>query len=209
MGLPEIPLLENGNIDLVRLSNLIDWDAPPEWVKVVFSMSRDYERLTEELARHPEMARMRWLGGDTFLHVAACDGEFELVKLLLENNADPNAADENGSTPLLEAAYGGFLKIVRLLLASGADPNAAGYTNCIGPAIHQAACGGAGHEIIAELLANGGQLDALDDDGNSALDVAIKWSNSEEVDVLLEHGATTSDPDSGRLLRRYLRTGYF
>lgn len=46
------------------------------------------------------------------------------VKLLLANNANPNAqAREGGSTPLLMAVYADERKIVEILLANGADPN--------------------------------------------------------------------------------------
>lgn len=48
----------------------------------------------------------------------------EIVRLLLEAGADPNAKSHEGGTPLHSAAFTGDLEIAELLLAYGADPNA-------------------------------------------------------------------------------------
>ena len=62
------------------------------------------------------------LEGKTPLLVAALDGHREIVDLLLEAGADPNAPGDE--TPLLVAAVGGHGEIVDILLEAGADPNA-------------------------------------------------------------------------------------
>ena len=54
--------------------------------------------------------------GNTPLHVACCSGQYELVKLLLENNVDVNATSDDGWTPLHEAVYIESTEIVDLLL---------------------------------------------------------------------------------------------
>ena len=43
-----------------------------------------------------------------------------IVKLLLENGAQPDLEDQNSQTPLSRAVEGGTVAIVRLLLAGGA-----------------------------------------------------------------------------------------
>ena len=66
--------------------------------------------------------------GFTPLHSAvatdAGPSEHEIIRLLLEAGADPNAKSREGGTPLHTAAFTGDLEGAELLLAYGADPNA-------------------------------------------------------------------------------------
>jgi len=61
----------------------------------------------------------------TALHGAVARGDAEIVKLLLENGADPNARQESGFVPLHEAAANGKEAIARLLIEHGAKVDAA------------------------------------------------------------------------------------
>ena len=49
----------------------------------------------------------------------------EIVKLLLEHGAKPNAKDNDGWTPLHYAAYRGRVDVVKILLEHGANPRIA------------------------------------------------------------------------------------
>ena len=49
-------------------------------------------------------------------------GHTEIVKLLLNNKADPNICCE-GRSPLYSASLRGYTEIVKLLLNNKADPN--------------------------------------------------------------------------------------
>jgi ankyrin repeat protein len=51
---------------------------------------------------------------------AAEKGDERIVKLLLENGAQPDLEDQYSQTPLSRAVEGGTVAIVRLLLAGGA-----------------------------------------------------------------------------------------
>lgn len=61
----------------------------------------------------------------TALAAAAVKGNVNLVKVLLENKANPNLADGQGMTPLLYAAQFDNKEIVALLLKYKADKNMA------------------------------------------------------------------------------------
>jgi serine/threonine-protein phosphatase 6 regulatory ankyrin repeat subunit B len=59
--------------------------------------------------------------GDTPLHLAACTGKQETVRLLLDRGADINAQDRHGQTALMVAVTGDFAALVQELLERGAD----------------------------------------------------------------------------------------
>lgn len=62
------------------------------------------------------------MSGLTPLHRAACDPHnAETIRLLLEQGADPNKAENGGNTPLMAAARYGSAQIVQDLLHGGAD----------------------------------------------------------------------------------------
>ncbi|CAN0394631.1 unnamed protein product, partial [Laminaria digitata] len=63
---------------------------------------------------------------DTPLHWAASFGHADLCSLLLNEGADVNRCNNEGTTPLHEASKGGHADVVRLLLEQGADPQVAG-----------------------------------------------------------------------------------
>jgi ankyrin repeat protein len=54
---------------------------------------------------------------------AAQAGHAEIVRVLLDAKANPNARKKNGVTPLVGASFGGHVEVVGVLLKSGADPN--------------------------------------------------------------------------------------
>ena len=57
------------------------------------------------------------------LHAAAAARNLEIVTLLLEAGADPNARQHGGWTPLAAARHAGQDAIADILIAHGADPN--------------------------------------------------------------------------------------
>jgi ankyrin repeat protein len=65
-------------------------------------------------------------GGGAPLLQAAETGDTGIAKLLLDEGADINGRDGQGTTPLHLAACCGHVEMVKLLLANGANANARG-----------------------------------------------------------------------------------
>jgi ankyrin repeat protein len=58
--------------------------------------------------------------GHTPLHIAALNGNFKMVNMLLESDADPNVVNKDGFTALMFAAHFNNDKIATSLLDKGA-----------------------------------------------------------------------------------------
>ena len=102
----------------------------------------------------------------TPLHEASRRGNATIVRLLLDANADVDAASENG-TPLHEACGRGNARIVRLLLAANVNVNATdgnGWT-----CLHRACQTGRSGRVIQLLLGAGADPNATDNMGLTAL----------------------------------------
>lgn len=63
------------------------------------------------------------MGDDSALHLAAAHGHFDVVQLLLKNNADINLLNEHGNTPLHYACFWGYQDVAELLINNGAICN--------------------------------------------------------------------------------------
>lgn len=60
---------------------------------------------------------------ETPLYVAASEGKFQIMKLLLEHKANPNFKNENGLTPMFASASEGSVACLELLIQYGGDVN--------------------------------------------------------------------------------------
>jgi hypothetical protein len=138
------------------------------------------------------------------IHSAANMGNFDVVQKLIEWDADVDAVDEDGWTPLYWASRGLRFKdgsVLRLLLERGADVNArAGRDPGAGgdgfTPLHRASSYRA-PEVVRLLLEHGADVEAVSVDGKTALQVVGK-SPDGSVDqgrcdkirrLLVEHGA--------------------
>ena len=125
------------------------------------------------------------------LYFAARDGHGEIVALLLDNGADPNAALSFG-TPLRIAARNGHAGIVALLLENGADPNATSGEQKQA-ALHDAA--ELGRLATAELLLRAGADVTLRNVKNHApLHLAVLKERGDMADWLRANGAGAREP---------------
>ena len=147
--------------------------------------------------------------GNRALLNAAKEGGPEIVQLLLQKGADPNArnivkyaGDSAADTALMYAVQGNFVKAVQLLLAAGADVravNESGQTVLMKAARVDAGNDVKTHVAMLELLLKRGvDVNARDKEGKTALmHAAYEWfteaggvfSHAEILRVLLAHGA--------------------
>lgn len=186
----------------------------------------DLEAVREALARDPALvgaAHPKGHGGWTGLHEAAKKGQLAIVRLLLENGADPNAREAGDNTyPLHWAAALGHVDVVRALLDAGGDVHGLGdvhETDAIGWATtfeHPAAVvallleRGARHNIWSAITLGDLALirqvveenpHALDrqrsrfEKGGTALHEAIERKRQDILDLLIDLGADVEARD--------------
>ncbi len=127
--------------------------------------------------------------GMTVLMCAARhEGSAKLVKYLLDHKADVAATARAGTSVLAMAARSGDLKVVKIVFEQGAR--------------HPDAVASAGSEDVASyLLGAGGHVHAVDEDGRSLLEVAVKGGWSDKfVARLLAAGVQPNTQVDGRSL---------
>src|SRR5262245_38513952 len=119
----------------------------------------DADTVRELAGKNPELVRSINKQGWTGLHGAAQRGHREVVRLLLEHGADPNAREPGDHTyPLHWAAAQGQVEIVRALLDAGADVHGVGDDHAldvIGWATAFRSPGENWRDIVSLLVAHG------------------------------------------------------
>jgi ankyrin repeat protein len=139
-------------------------------------------RAAELLAAEDGLARAFSSDGFTPLHLASFFGRLDMVKLLLVRGAEVNAVARNPMAvqPLHSATALRDGAIIALLLDHGADVNArqaGGWTP-----LHAAAV--FGDLPLVEMLMNRGAADRANDQGKTALDLAVEKGHAQVADRL-------------------------
>jgi ankyrin repeat protein len=124
---------------------------------------------------------------DTRLSEAAMNGDIAAVRSLLQQKADVNAAQGDGTTALHWAAFRDDLDMVRMLLAAGADVKSATREGAITPLFMACTNGNAG--IIGALLTAGADAKSVKANGTTALMTAAASGSMDAVKLLLDRGA--------------------
>ena len=124
------------------------------------------------------------------LAIASRRGYLGVVKLLLQEGADPNLARAPSWLPLLGAARGGYREIVGALLERGANPNIADQITGETPLIEAAR---SGHiAIVSQLLKYGADPERRDIEGRTALyDRPEQTASKDCRDSRRSHGAAS------------------
>jgi ankyrin repeat protein len=107
-------------------------------------------------------------------------------------NADVNAADRHGNTPLMKAAAKGNIFVVKRLLAQGADIHA--QSRWSGSALEEAC--DRGHAGIARLLlTRGAAANPKNTNGHTPLMAAAEWGHVRVMELLIKKGANVNAMD--------------
>ena len=124
--------------------------------------------------------------GCTALWVATSKGHFDVVRLLIEQNAEVDSRTSKNSTPLIAAAFMGHLDIVRCLVENGADVNARNNFNSTPLMI---TCHSGHLDVASYLVKHGANINLQDNDGSSCLHCASERGHVQLVCELLASGA--------------------
>ncbi|MCY4585592.1 MAG: ankyrin repeat domain-containing protein [Bryobacterales bacterium] len=120
------------------------------------------------------------------LHLAVANDKPELTQRLLDEQANPNIRDVNGSTPLHLAATAPSPDAADRLLKSGADPNIANLDRMT-PLHVSTFCGA--HETTDRLIQGGANVHVQDQNGATPLHNAATANCTKSIDHLLKAGA--------------------
>lgn len=132
-------------------------------------------------------------GRSALILASTYGGDAGIVGHLLAAGADVDRTDHVGETALLRAVRSrDRLDVVRLLLEKGADPNLPVYHSNETPLHHAALF--AGPQTIRLLLAAGAEIEARQQQGETALFVAAGRGYRDNVEALLAAGAEIDAP---------------
>jgi uncharacterized protein len=161
-----------GRVDLARTIAALRGTAPDLFESAALG---DAKAIHMSLNRSPELIDKISKDGFSLAHLAAFFGHCDLLALLLEKGANPNAVSRNDlhlhvvNSAAAQRDHAKALRSVGLLLLAGADANAAqkgGYT-----VAHSAAAAG-NLELLSLLRKQKAALDRKTDDGKTPLDIA-------------------------------------
>ncbi|WP_264707863.1 ankyrin repeat domain-containing protein [Wolbachia endosymbiont (group B) of Agriphila straminella] len=122
----------------------------------------------------------------TSLHLASEAGEWDKVKLLLDESANIEVQDEFGYTPIFLATHSGKWSVVELLLNYGADIDA---QDKEGQTLLCFAVSGNNLDMIQFLVDRGANIEVQDDFGYTPILHAAQSGKWDVVKLLISNGA--------------------
>ena len=208
--------VESGSLEMVELllAQGVDVNAQAKdgRTALMIAASRKRPEIAKLLLERGAEANAKNQDGETALFSAVESGDPEVAEILLDNGAAIDEENEAGETPLLKAAEKGYVDVVRLLKKRGAESSVfvaavEGDTDELGRflsrgvhvdtrdkrgrTILMAAVKHANLEAARMLLEKGADVNALDGDGVTALQIANR-DHKPIRDLLTAYGAKTA-----------------
>lgn len=115
--------------------------------------------------------------GETRLHEACINGNYQLAKMLIDQGHAINVRDNAGWLPLHEASIHGHRDIMELLLDNGGQSaiNDKGGASCDGITPLYDACSNGNISVVQLLLDRGAKATLKTDFNESSLDSLVRW----------------------------------
>ncbi|MDG1852380.1 MAG: ankyrin repeat domain-containing protein, partial [Gammaproteobacteria bacterium] len=135
---------------------------------------------------------LTWLVGSSSLFAQSnladlvAAGNLDQALLMIDQGADVNALQSDGTSALLYAIYQDDLELVTALVNAGADVN---QRNEYGANTMSEAAMSGNTEILRVLLANGADANLANLEGETPLMVVARTGNVPAAELLLEYGA--------------------
>ena len=171
----------------------------------------DVERLRALVEKHPESIDARsGVNRYTALHLALKNGSEDAARALVDHGADVNLGDLVSSTPLHFAAWKCSVAIVDFLIERGAQTDIQQTSQKNSP-LHFAAMSGKA-DIVASLLAHGANPNLRNQDGMTALHLAVHKGDVPVLQCLLAGRAevnTENTPVAGYRFTPLFTAVYF
>ena len=123
------------------------------------------------------------------IHCASREGDYSVVKALIEAGADVNGQDEDGATPLMYASEECPDQVVCELIRAGAIVTAK--DNCQLTALHYAMWRGRS-SVIRTLVEAGAEINSQDEDGTTPIMEAANRGHNQAVHELISAGASVT-----------------
>jgi ankyrin repeat protein len=142
------------------------------------------------------------LGRTAIMEAARNHNNIELVNLLIQRGASINAVDNDGNTALTESVHHNNVEIFKLLLQNGADLKSCGI-EVQGRMLRDAALN-SNRFLLDWLIKNNVDINATDNDGQTALTKAVYNNDVEIFNLLIQNGADLKScgiETQGRMLR--------
>jgi ankyrin repeat protein len=152
---------------------------------LMYGIAEGRTDIVETLLRAKANVNERNPGGGTALDWAASRGKLDTVRLLLDKGADSQARNE----ALVSAAHSAHPEVIPALLQGGANVNEIGSRALLAAADTQSVSDQDTSDTLSILLDHGVDVNARDQDGWTALLLAVDKRRTAATQLLLDRGA--------------------